>query len=48
MSGIDNSPGRIIFLNVAPCSGETILARTLQETPDESYLHVSVDHVGSG
>ncbi|MEM7124776.1 MAG: AAA family ATPase [Chloroflexota bacterium] len=45
MSQQDNSAGRIIFLNGAPCAGKTSLAHALQEILDEPYLHVSADHI---
>ncbi|MBV7337551.1 AAA family ATPase [Chloroflexi bacterium TSY] len=45
MSQQDNSAGRIIFLNGAPCAGKTTIARALQETLDEPYLHLSADHI---
>ena len=45
MSQQDNSAGRIIFLNGAACSGKTTIARALQETLDEPYLHLSADHI---
>lgn len=41
----ENSAGRIIFLNGAPCSGKTTIARALQATLDEPYLHLSADHI---
>jgi len=41
----DNSAGRIIFLNGASCSGKTTIARALQETLEEPYLHLSADHI---
>lgn len=45
MSQQENSAGRIIFLNGAPCAGKTTIARALQETLDEPYLHLSADHI---
>lgn len=45
MSQQDNSAGRIIFLNGAACSGKTTIARALQETLDEPYLHLSADRI---
>lgn len=45
----DRGPGRIIFLNGASSSGKSSLARALQETLAEPFLHVSSDHlVASG
>lgn len=43
MSQQDNSAGRIIFLNGTSSSGKSTIARALQETLEEPYLHVSVD-----
>jgi chloramphenicol 3-O phosphotransferase len=45
----DRGPGRIIFLNGASSSGKSTLARALQQTLPEPFLHVSGDHlVASG
>ena len=45
----DCDPGRIIFLNGASSSGKSALAKAMQETLPEPFLHVSSDHlVASG
>jgi chloramphenicol 3-O phosphotransferase len=45
----DRGPGRIIFLNGASSTGKSTLAKAMQETLAEPFLHVSSDHlVASG
>jgi chloramphenicol 3-O phosphotransferase len=45
----DRGPGRIIFLNGASSSGKTTLAKAIQESLPEPFLHLSSDHlVASG
>jgi chloramphenicol 3-O phosphotransferase len=38
-------PGRVIILNGASSSGKSTLAKALQETLDEPFLHLSPDHL---
>ncbi|MFI7702411.1 chloramphenicol phosphotransferase CPT family protein [Nonomuraea sp. NPDC049480] len=40
----DRGPGRVIILNGASSSGKSTLAKALQQTLDEPFLHVSSDH----
>ena len=35
--------GRVIYLNGASSSGKTTIARGLQESLDEPYMHLTVD-----
>lgn len=41
----DRGPGRIIFLNDASSTGKSTLAKAMQETLAEPFLHVSSDHL---
>jgi chloramphenicol 3-O-phosphotransferase len=41
----DRGPGRIIFLNGASSTGKSTLAKAMQETLAEPFLHVSSDHL---
>jgi chloramphenicol 3-O phosphotransferase len=44
---LDRGPGRIIFLNGASSSGKSSLAKALQQTLPEPFLHVSSDHLAA-
>ena len=43
----DRGPGRIIFLNGASSSGNSTLAKVMQEALPEPFLHVSSDHLAA-
>lgn len=39
----DTPPGTIILVNGSPSSGKTSIARAIQRTFDEPYLHLGID-----
>jgi len=43
--GRDRPPGKIILINGASSAGKSSLARAVQQTLDEPFWHLSIDHL---